>query len=72
MFFSNYSGQVVIQGSLSEGGNPEVWVDVETLALTAETAAYRNITGKYNWFRVKHTPNKLITNNGTVDKILYR
>jgi len=42
------------------------------LALTAETAAYRNITGKYNWFRVKHTPNKLITNNGTVDKILYR
>jgi hypothetical protein len=72
LFFTNYTGSVTIQGSLSEGGNPEVWVDVETLALTTATLTYQNITGKYNWFRVKHTPNKLITNNGTVDKILYR
>ena len=51
-----------------------VWVDVpgQTFTLTTGTLTYRNITGKYNWFRVKHTPNKLITNNGTVDKILYR
>ena len=72
LFCTNYTGSVIIQGSLSEGGSPEVWVDVETLALTAETLTYQNITGKYNWFRVKHIPNKLITNNGTVDKILYR
>jgi hypothetical protein len=72
LFCTNYTGSLTIQGSLSEGGAPGVWVDVETLTLTAETLAYQNITGKYNWFRVKHTPNKLITNNGTVDKILYR
>ena len=72
LFCTNYTGSVIIQGSISEGGNPGVWVDVETFALTTGTLSYRNITGKYNWFRVKHTPNKLITNNGTVDKILYR
>jgi hypothetical protein len=72
LFCTNYTGSVIIQGSISEGGNPGVWVDVETLVLTAETLTYQNITGKYNWFRVKHTPNKLITNNGTVDKVLYR
>jgi hypothetical protein len=72
LFCTNYTGSVTIQGSISEGGAPEIWADVQTFALTTGTLAYRNITGKYNWFRVKHTPNKLITNNGTVDKILYR
>lgn len=72
LFCTNYTGSVIIQGSLSEGGAPEVWADIQTLALTTETVAYQNITGKYNWFRIKHTPNKLVTNPGTVDKILYR
>jgi hypothetical protein len=72
MFFTNYTGQVVIQGSLSEGGNPNIWVDLETLTLTGSTIEYQNITGKYNWFRVKHTPSILVNSPGTVDKILYR
>ena len=72
LFCTNYTGSVIIQGSISDGGNPEVWTNVQTLALTTATLTYQNITGKYNWFRIKHTPNKLITNNGTVDKILYR
>jgi hypothetical protein len=72
MFFTNYTGQVVIQGSLSEGGNPEIWVDLETLTLTGSTIEYQNVTGKYNWFRVKHTPSILVNSPGTVDKILYR
>ena len=72
MFFTNYTGQVVIQGSLSDGGNPNVWVDLETLTLTDSTVEYQNVTGKYNWFRVKHTPSILVNSPGTVDKILYR
>ena len=72
LYFTNYSGVVKIQGSIEEGATPKTWVDLTTLTLSAATAEYRNITGKYNWFRIKHTPNKLITNPGTVDKILYR
>jgi len=70
---TEYSGTVTIQGSISEGGNPQVWTNViPPFTLTAASARLANVTGKYHWFRVKHTPNKLITNNGTVDKILYR
>ena len=67
-YFTVYTGVVVLQGSLSEGGNPGVWVDVATVDPEVDT--YTNVVGKYNWFRIKHTP---ATNNvGTVDKILYR
>ncbi len=66
-YFSNYSGSVIIQGSLSDGGNPQVWADVATINLEDATNDYRNLTGRYNWFRIKHTPT-----SGTVDKVLYR
>jgi hypothetical protein len=66
-YFSNYSGSVIIQGSLSDGGNPEVWADVATLSFENAANDYHNLTGKYNWFRIKHTPT-----SGTVDKVLYR
>jgi hypothetical protein len=66
-YFSNYSGSVIIQGSLSDGGNPEVWADVATLNFENAANDYHNLTGKYNWFRIKHTPT-----SGTVDKVLYR
>jgi hypothetical protein len=69
--FSSYSGSVVIQGSLSEGGNPQIWTDLITFTPTDENIAYRNVTGKYNWFRIKHTPDT-IGNTGTVDSVLYR
>ncbi len=72
MYFTNYSGQVIIQGSLNDDNDPKNWVNLETLTLSSSTLEYKNIIGKYNWFRIKHTPNKLITNNGTVDKVLYR
>ena len=58
---------MIIQGSLSDGGNPEVWADVATLNFENATNDYYNVTGKYNWFRLKHTPT-----SGTVDKVLYR
>jgi hypothetical protein len=67
IYSTNYTGTVKIQGSLSEGGTPHVWTDIETLSLTNATQTYQNITGKYNFFRVRHFPT-----TGTVDKVLYR
>ena len=67
IYSTNYTGTVKIQGSLSEGGTPHVWTDIETLALTNATQTYQNIIGKYNFFRVRHFPT-----SGTVDKVLYR
>lgn len=69
---TSYTGTLLIQGSISEGGNPQVWADLETLNATADSILYTNITGKYNWFRVKHTPDSSLTDPGTVDSILYR
>ncbi len=69
---TNYSGNIVIQGSLSEGANPQVWTDIETLVADQTSILYQNVTGKYNWFRVKHFPNTALNNYGTVDSILYR
>lgn len=69
-----YYGQIIIQGSQSQGGNPQVWVDVTggTFDLTGESITYKNISGKFNWFRIKHLPDTAITNHGTVDSVLYR
>jgi hypothetical protein len=54
-YSSNYRGTATIQGSLDEqGATPHKWVDLTTVDLT--TQRYKNITGKYNWFRIKHIP----------------
>lgn len=77
--FNNYVGDVTIQGSLSEGGVPHVWVDipsvdvtpgVNTFSVSNETTLYKNVVGKYNFFRIKHIPDE--SNTGTLDTILYR
>ena len=77
--FNNYVGDVTIQGSLSEGGVPDVWVDipsvdvtpgVNTFSVSQETTLYKNVVGKYNFFRIKHIPDD--SNTGTLDTILYR
>ena len=67
---NSYFGDIVFQGSLSEGGNPEIWIDLDTVTSAGDDILYKNITGKYNWFRVKHTPT--LNTTGTVDSILYR
>jgi hypothetical protein len=67
---SAYSGNLTIQGSISDGGNPQVWTTIESFTATDSSTLYKNVTGKYNWFRVKHTPST--ANTGTVDSILYR
>lgn len=72
-FYTNYVGQVKLQGSLGEGATPIAgsWTDINTFDITvANSREYHNVTGKYNWFRIKHTPDS--SNAGTIDKILYR
>lgn len=66
-YLDNYTGSIVIQGSLSVGANPWVWTDIETYAVNNSDLSYSNIVGKYNYFRIKHTPE-----SGSIDKILYR
>ena len=70
-YTTNYTGTVEIQASLdTQGATPREtkWATVATVDLLTER--YKNVTGKYNWFRIKHTP--ALNNTGTVDKILYR
>ena len=58
-YSNNYTGTVLIQASLDDqGATPREtkWVTVSTVDLTTEK--YKNIQGKYNWFRIKHTPTK--------------
>ena len=70
-YSTNYLGTVTIQGSLDDQGatpREKKWINIDTVDLS--TTKYKNIVGKYNWFRIKHVPDTL--NTGTVDKVLYR
>lgn len=56
-YSTNYSGSVMIQGSLdNQGATPREtsWTDIVSVDLTAEK--YKNVNGKYKWFRIKHIP----------------
>ena len=56
-YSTNYSGSVVIQGNLDpQGATPREtkWIDIDSVDLTTES--YKNVVGKYNWFRIKHIP----------------
>lgn len=55
---TNYTGDITIEGSQSAGGNPHVWIPVKSFDVSEETSRYENIQGKFNWFRIKHTPAK--------------
>ena len=81
-FDETFDGEVVIQASIDEqGGTPNTWVDVDTFESTGINE-YRNITGKYNWFRIKYIPIKDFAWSinyveqkdieGKIQKILYR
>lgn len=63
IYFSNdYQGNVVIQGSLDESSDPNVWFDIPNTEISpgtnnfyidGESVVYKNVTGKYNWLRVR-------------------
>lgn len=72
-YFKNYTGTVEIQGSLADGGTPSAdsWFVLQTFDITStDSNIFKNQTGKYNWFRVKHCPTR--ENAGSLDKILVR
>jgi len=64
-YFTDYTGTVTIQGSIEQqGGTPCKWVDITDIDPTLDV--YKNIVGKWSWFRIKHIPT-----TGTLDKVLY-
>ena len=72
-YFKDYTGNVVIQASLGDGGKPseQSWFDLQDFDIIAsELNVFKNQSGKYNWFRIKHTPTN--TNTGALDKVLVR
>lgn len=59
VFYStNYEGTITIQGSLREDAAPSVWSDIITFELDNDIV-YKNITGKYRYFRVRHEPSRV-------------
>jgi hypothetical protein len=58
-YSTNYSGTVMIQGSLDyQGATPRQakWITIDTVDLTTES--YKNVVGHWNWFRIKHMPSR--------------
>ena len=70
LYMSNYTGTVVLEGSIDEGGDPTIWSTISETEYTEENLLSINTTGKWKWFRIRHTPSA--DNQGTLDKILYR
>ena len=69
-YFTDFTGTLTVQASMSDSSTPAVWTDIETLTYTTASQDYYNLTGKYNWFRFKYQSTTLLP--GKVDKILYR
>lgn len=70
-YTTNYTGTVEIQASLdAQGATPRDTKFSTVATVDIANEKYKNVTGKYNWFRIKHIP--ATNNTGTVDKILYR
>lgn len=71
IYQNNYEGVVTIEGSLETGGTPRAgkWATLAEIEYPS-TTKYINVEGKWNWFRIKHLPDRY--NEGTVDKVLYR
>jgi len=53
---SEFYGQLIIEASQEDSAAPEQWVDIVKEDVAGRNILYKNIVGKFNWFRVKHTP----------------
>jgi hypothetical protein len=69
---NSFTGDLTIQGTLDSQVTADTsWVDLTTVSLTSsDTIGYSNITGVYNYFKLKHLPDN--SNTGTLDKVLVR
>jgi hypothetical protein len=59
---TNFTGKITIEGSLDKTSSPKNWVTVPNASISGgtnqfttsgATTTYRNVVGKYNWFRIK-------------------
>ncbi len=66
-YTTGYTGNIKIQGSISEDASPSVWTDIESINVTNSNIKYANIVGKWNYFRIRYS-----STAGKVDKVLYR
>lgn len=68
-YFTGFNGKVTIQGSLEESSTPAAgkWVDIPDSAIYPGTnmfnpegtaVVYKNVTGKWRWFRIYKTDHK--------------
>jgi len=48
---AGYTGNLLLQGSLSDSADPVDWVDIDTVSLVSDTLVYHNTVGKWRWFR---------------------
>jgi hypothetical protein len=64
IYFTDFDGKITIQGSMSKGGAPEKWVDLDddsvlpggnNFKTDGSPVVYKNVIGKWNWFRIKQT-----------------
>jgi len=72
-YYSNgYTGDLTVQATLDGQVTADTsWVDLTTINLTSSDAiGYANVTGVYNYLRLKHLPDN--SNTGTLDKVLVR
>lgn len=54
-YTTGYTGTIEIQANTDDGATPTQWTTLESF-VPDTNLLYKNITGKYNFFRIKHTP----------------
>jgi hypothetical protein len=64
IYFSDFEGSVIIQGSMDQHGTPTNWIDIPDTHISpgsnnfspdGKSVIYKNVQGKYNWFRLRQT-----------------
>lgn len=70
LYSTSYIGSVKIEASLDESAAPKHWTTLSTVSINNTNLEYLNLVGKWKWFRVTHTPDKLST--GKFDKVVFR
>lgn len=66
-FFNSFDGEVIIQGSLDDqGAQASHWSDLLVFS-PSQPVEYKNITGRYSWFRIKYKP---VSNSATAEFVI--
>jgi hypothetical protein len=72
LFFTEFSGRVILQASLDQSANPQNWTDIASRDYVEADIEYLNVQGRYNWFRFRITPNDAgLFGDFTVDQTIF-